>query len=156
MIKKMWGTLDQILVAMMLGDTVELFDGLIVFESDRVHMPNGLCLHYPGLKAKFNGETYYDFSYEGKKHRTSIWGGSFLENIIQCLARIVVSEQALTIAERYPIVLLAHDEIVYLAKESEAEEAYQFGVDALSTPPSWCASVPLAGEGGWDDYYRKY
>lgn len=155
-IEAQWGILDRILTAMMLDETVELLDGLLVFESDRVHMPNGLCLHYPGLSAKTNGDVFYDFSYEGKKYRTGIWGGAFLENIIQCLSRIAISEQALTIGERYPIVLLAHDEVVYLAKEDEAEEAYEFGVNALSTSPAWCADVPLTGEGGWDDYYRKY
>ncbi len=156
-IPMMWRTLDDILRAMVLGEVVEMLDGNLIFNGDEVITPNGLAMHYPGLSAKRKGDLLYDFSYLGKRGTpVGIWGGGFLENIIQNLSRTVVAGQALKIAERYPVLLLAHDEVVYLAKEAEAEEAYAHGLRALSTAPSWCSDVPLAAEGGFAEYYRKY
>ena len=78
------------------------------------------------------------------------------ENLIQSTARSIVAFQALEIAKRYPdIVLLVHDEVVYLAPEDEADEAYQFGLDCLREPPAFCSDLPVDAEGGYAHNYSK-
>lgn len=149
----LWRAMDQRLTAMLLDEFVD--DGFLQYEFDRVRMPNGLYLHYPELKAFRSGDAFYDFSYRSREGRTKIYGAKLVENIVQCLARIIVAQQALSIANKYDIVLLVHDEVVFLAREDEAEEAYAYGIQCLSTPPSWCATLPVAAEGGFDRAYVK-
>jgi hypothetical protein len=118
-------------------------------------MPNGLSLHYPGLKAKFDGSQYFDFSYNTRKGPTRLYGALLTENIIQCHALIIVATQALKVAEKYDVVLLVHDEVVFLAKESETEEACAYGLECLSTASPWCSDLPVAAEVGYATNYSK-
>lgn len=131
--------------------------GPITFLHEMVLGPNGLCLHYPGLRGSWNPyrQEFSDFTYETNKGRTKIYGGLFVENVIQWLARIIVAEQAMQIAKRYRVVLLVHDEVVYLAKIREAQAAYEFGLKAFQTPPVWLPDIPVTGEGGVFDCYMK-
>lgn len=143
--------------------TGPVHEPILVFRGDGkgngfVDLPNGMTLHYPKMEAKFNprSERYEDFSYQSSANgRSKIYGGLFAENITQALARIVVAQQALKIAKLYRIVLLVHDEVVYLAKMREAKKALALGLQALSTPPDWCNTLPTAAEGGFDDVYSK-
>ena len=73
--------------------------------------------------------------------------------MIQCLARIIIGEQVLPIAERYRIVSLAHDEIVYIAHRSQARKAVELGVECMSMTKGWYADIPLVGEGGYAKNY---
>ena len=125
----------------------------------KILMPNGLYLHYPDLK-RIQYDTAYgegeEFSYRTGKHtRGKIYGGLLAENLIQCLARIVVGEQMLEIASQYPIVMMTHDEVVYLAEEDEAEEAYNFGLSCMRKVPDWCEGLPINADGGWGDNYGE-
>jgi DNA polymerase len=160
----------------MLGNDDEFRIGPMLFEPKhkRILMPNDLYLHYRGLhtrrsEKKFKDEdgkdrivvgydlffqSGYDFK-TGEKHWTRIWHSKLDENIVQCLARIIVGQQALEIAKRYKVVLLVHDEVVFLAKEEEAEEALAFGLHAMTVPPSWCVDIPLASEGKISRWYTK-
>jgi DNA polymerase I-like protein with 3'-5' exonuclease and polymerase domains len=68
------------------------------------------------------------------------------ENVVQAVARIVVSEQMTKIGQRYKVVLQVHDEIVILVDEHEAEAAKAFMLEVMSTPPSWATDLPVACE----------
>ncbi len=121
-----------------------------VFEHEVIHMPNGLDLFYPNIYQSGTGDYRYQSSRNGW---TKIWGGHGQENLIQCLARIIVGEQAIPIAERYRIVSLAHDEIVFIAHRSEAKKAVEFAIECMSTAKGWYADIPLASEGGYAKNY---
>jgi DNA polymerase len=153
MIKRVWRAFGEGLAYMVSGERKELYG--LVFDGTEIHMPNGLSLHYPGLKAKFDGYRYFDFSYNSRKGPTNLHGALITENVIQSLARSTVATQALKVAEKYDVVLLVHDEVDYLAKESEAEEACTYGLECLSTPPTWCADLPVAAEVGYATNYSK-
>ena len=66
-----------------------------------------------------------------------------------------MGEAMLKIAQRYKVVTTSHDEVVYLAKESEADEALEFGLTMMRTPPAWCEGLPLDAEGGYARNYSK-
>ncbi len=132
---------------------------IMAFEKDRVNMPNGLSLHYPDLHGQcdpYEG-SYSNITYRKGKNggRGKIYGGLFTENVIQCLARIVVGEQMHAIAKRYRIVMMTHDEVVFLAPQAEADEALDFGLECFRTTPDWCPSLPLDAEGGYAREYSK-
>lgn len=151
-----WKFADKMLRVMLSGGEYTYKD-ILTFHPDGVDLPNGLMLHYPKLRAKYNPrfESYSDFEYWNGDYFTKLYGGLFVENFIQCLARIIVGEQVLKIAEFYRILTLTHDECVYLALAKKAEEAYHYGIKCFSTPPSWLPDIPLAAEGGYDDVYSK-
>ena len=151
-----WKFLEGMLVKMFMGNDY-LFRDLLYFHKEAITTPSGFNLHYPEMRADYNPrrDMYQNFSYKSGRDRSHIYGGMLDENIVQHLARLVVAEQLLKIAERYRIITMTHDEAVYLAKNREAKRALQFGLEAFRTPPYWCADIPLDAEGGYDDIYSK-
>lgn len=128
--------------------------------NDKIFMPNELYLHYKNIHFhQFEDKEYSDlvyqtgFSKENGPIYTRIWGSKCDENLCQSLARIIVTDQALKISKRFKILLLVHDEIVYLAKEEEAEEALAFGLAIMKTPPKWAPDIPLDAEGNFGKNY---
>ncbi len=148
-----WNALDAALVRMYYGERFEL--GPWEFQGNNVMMPNGLFIRYPGLTGFEGPYGLGDFVYDSRKGWTSLYGGKFDENLVQSTARTVVAQQALKIAERYHIIFLVHDEVLYLAREEEADEALAYGIQCLRTPPSFCPDLPVDAEGGYAVNYSK-
>lgn len=153
-IVNMWDRLDRNLGRMVRDESFK--DGLWYFTPTKVWMPNDLPIHYNQLSADCDLDgNLANFRYLSRNGWTSIYGGKFLENLVQSTARTVVAHQALEIAKRYHIANLVHDEVIYLAREEEADEAIEFGLQQLSTAPEWCADLPVAAEGGYAHNYSK-
>ena len=150
----LWDLLGKILTAMVAGNTVQYRD-ILTFYPDHVLQPNGLALHYPDLRATWGERGFTDFTYRSSRrgHRSKIYGGKFAENLVQALARIVVAEQGLRIADRYRVVLLVHDEVVLCVPTTEAKRALDFSLEQMTLPPAWAHGIPLAAEGGIGDNY---
>jgi hypothetical protein len=150
----LWDLLGKILTAMVAGNTVQYRD-ILTFYPDHVLQPNGLALHYPDLRATWGERGFTDFTYRSSRrgHRSKIYGGKFAENLVQALARIVVAEQGLRIADRYRVVLLVHDEVVLCVPTREAKRALDFSLEQMTLPPAWAQGIPLAAEGGIGDNY---
>ena len=153
-----WRFLEGLILKMYFGTADYNDQNILHFFPDQVQLPNGLELHYKGIRGledPISGRIS-NFSYQSGKHtRSKLYGGLFDENLIQTLSRIVVGEQMLKIAERYKVVTMTHDEVVYLAHWREASRALKFGIEALRTPPTWLPDVPLDAEGGFDVNYSK-
>lgn len=164
-----WDKLKQVLAHMVSWSNEDKANGIslpinsfLTSAPDRIIMPNGLSLHYKNLgyhyfPEKEKRELVYESGRDssGSPSFIRIWHSKLDENIVQCLARIIVAQQAVAIARRYDVVLLVHDEVVYLAKEEEAEEAKQFGLDAMRIPPVWMPDIPLDAEAGFARNYVK-
>jgi len=135
---------------------------LLPYDNNSIILPSGLPITYPLLKMSEAGDGYFYIS-DGRSYRKAvvnkltgddseglpwvrIYGGKVTENIVQALARIVVTGQMVAIAKRYKIVLQVHDEIVCCVDEAEAEEAKAFIMQCMSTPPSWAPDLPVACE----------
>jgi DNA polymerase I-like protein with 3'-5' exonuclease and polymerase domains len=152
-----WANLKQVLLNMALKREGHYGpDELMDYEQGAIWMPNGLSMNYPGLTAIIDAEdkvrSFKYFSHGVWKH---IYGGLFCENIVQCLARIIVGEQMLRIAEKYRVVMMTHDEIACVVPKKEAEKALHFMIDEMRKPPSWAPDIPLNAEGGFDVCYSK-
>jgi DNA polymerase len=122
---------------------------LITLPSDRV-----LC--YPSPKIKDNAVTYMGIEqFTRKWARIQTHGGKLFENIVQAIARDVLSHSMPLIeAAGYQIVLTVHDEII-----AETPDRPEFNAEHLSAlmaaPPAWAADMPLAAEGFETYRYRK-
>lgn len=114
----------------------------LALRHERICLPNGLSLHYPGLRKEPDGQWRYD----GRRGRESLYGGKIVENVVQALARIIVMEQQLAIAQRFPVVFSVHDEIVCCVPDVDAEACRGALIDAMSTAPTWAPGLPIACE----------
>jgi len=155
---------DNFIAAMLTGRELE-YKGLRV-SKEQIGLPNGLALLYPGLDANIVetgsrqfgsnfGSTVHDASYSAARTRSKLYGGLLVENIVQALARIVVADVMRIVAQKYRVVMMTHDEIVFLAKKKEAPAALAWAIELMSQPPSWAPDLPLSAEGGHAPEYSK-
>ena len=84
-----------------------------------------------------------------------MYGAKLVENVVQFFARNVVATQMLEIAKKYRVVMMTHDEVVFLAQVEEAEEALAFGLEQFRIAPDWCKDLPLDAEGSYGRRYEK-
>jgi DNA polymerase I-like protein with 3'-5' exonuclease and polymerase domains len=140
---------------------------MLTYDEHGIRLPNGLYIRYPALRA--NG-TNYEYIGDARTYRkavtdrvmsgqvsdiswTKIYGGKVTENIIQAMARIVVSEQMTAVGQHYHVAFQVHDEIIITAPATHATEAEKHLVTLMSTAPSWCADLPVACEAGHAENY---
>jgi DNA polymerase family A len=127
---------------------------VVRFATDAIVLPNGLAIQYPDLRQETRSdgagwETIYDAAME---HATKkIYGAKVVENIVQALARIVVTNIALRVWERcrYRPFMSTYDSHDYIVPEAEAEAFDRVLTEEFAVPPPWLPGLPLASEGGW-------
>lgn len=140
--------------------------GVLRVEHQRLVLPSGLALTYPGLKVDDAESQRPQFTYWNGDYYTNLYGGKVIENVIQALARIVLSDQLLEIdawlREAYPnteaqVGLTVHDELVAVVPEEHAQEANAHMAEVMTVCPDWCSdgSLVLASEGGIARNYSK-
>lgn len=122
---------------------------------DGIKLPNGLRLNYEALQERSNGEHFYVTRRGRASVITNIYGGKVIENVCQALARIVIGEQMIAVAKKYPVVMTVHDAIGIVAPEDEAEEAKAFVMSCMRTRPSWAPDLPLNCEAGYGPSYGE-
>lgn len=149
----LWREGDWILRQMYKSDPEKPFKhdwGPMKIHHRTVVLPNGICLDYSNLDYEDK-----DLVMRNPKGTTKIYGGKFVENVVQALSRVVMSQAMLKIGSLYKIVTTTHDEVVYLAPEEEADIAMEIGLNLLKQPPEWCQTIPLDAEGGYAREYSK-
>ena len=145
-IRNLWRTADRMIRAMMAGERIDWPQG-IVTAFEKIRLPSGRWLHYPDLRLTGEGFEY------GAKER--LYGAKLVENIVQAIARDIVADQMLVIAQKYRIATMTHDEIVFLAREDEAQDAFGFAQNVMRAAPKYAAGLPLSSSGGWAREYSK-
>ncbi len=149
-----WSRMQNLIAQMANG--VEYEYKCLRFVKGGIEMPNGLMLRYPALRwREARNENEYDGWVYGANEGKSVYGGLLTENVIQSLSYITVSDQMLEIARGYQVVMFTHDEIVFLAKNREADAALKYAIAEMTKAPKWAPDLPLAAEGHHDVMYRK-
>jgi len=127
--------------------------GCLYFDKHKIHLPNGMALHYNNLD--------YDdgtLTYETRIKETT-WGGRIVENVVQALSRIIVTDAMLRIEKDTTldaqVVLTVHDEIVLISQANNPDATMDKLIAHMCTPPSWAEDIPLDAEGGYDLSYSK-
>jgi DNA polymerase len=152
----LWKQMEALLPYMIHGEKIQY--KAIGIDDKKMLLPSGLAIHYDGLTGFWSEWTnrYVDCSYTNARNvTTKLYGGLLTENAVQALARCIVADQMLSISKRYRVVMMTHDEVVYLAPEAEAEEALAFGLEIMKTPPDWAADLPINAEGAYAKNYSK-
>jgi DNA polymerase len=70
-----------------------------------------------------------------------------VENVVQALARIIVGEQMVSLADiGLQPVLTVHDAAVCLVPDEHCEEGVALITQVMSTAPKWANGLPVACE----------
>jgi DNA polymerase len=164
-----WDKCDEIISQMLQGN-VGLNFGPLEIHNNNIILPNNMALQYPNLcmKEDIRGHSFQyspELNQYGElKTRKYLWGGTLTENIVQALARIIITEQALAIEKHLDdtygldqarLVHMVHDELIVVGPEQYAEDIYKSMIAIMSNPPSWALDLPLTSEGGWANNYIK-
>ena len=170
MIPALWDRCGHVLNDMTLGQA-GVIGGFIGYDAKGIELPNGMMLRYNALRPTDTGFEYISDARAFRKfienkvlavdHQhahswTHIYGGKVVENIIQALARIVITEQMTAVGERgYHVVFQVHDEIIIVVDQDEATAAQQVVEGVMSIPPSWAPTLPVACESDIGDNYGE-
>lgn len=149
-----WRALDELIPRMAMGNPNCDF-GPCRIRHNEVILPNGLSLYYPKLTQEVTPRGG-QWVFKNGKRTKFLWGGTFMENLVQALARLCNFEAALKMRKLYPRIRLAHqvhDELIYVVPERMAEQFLADLIGCLSEPPPWAAGLPLAAEGDVGDTY---
>lgn len=161
----LWNRLGSSLNNMLHGGQVDVQP--ISINEKGITLPNKLHIVYPALRA--NGSKY-EYLSEQRAYRAynkgeeiadnkwvNIYGGKMTENIIQALARIVITQHMTQVADQCgddaQILFQVHDEIVMMVPEGKADAIMSKVVDIMSTPPAWAEGLPVACEAGYANNY---
>jgi DNA polymerase len=123
----------------------------------RIQLPSGRYINYHGLRLKTRGKRtgleLYDPRHKAFK---SVWGGVFVENICQAIARDLLAETIIDAIDMgYPVPLHVHDEIVCVVPDAEAAQALAALCISMERPRTWAPSLPLGSDGGIVERYTK-
>jgi len=152
-IPQLWSIGKQLLFYMLDRTDQSYSYGPLTVASNALKLPNGMYLQYPHLRYN-NGEFVYD---SGRNGITRTHGPRLVENIVQALARIVITDQMLAI-QNIPgisVVLTVHDEIIALGSDKNADETLATIMAIMKQPPAWCTELPLDAEGAYSKIYNK-
>ena len=145
----LWRMCKQLLFSM--GDQYQWGSGYgpLIVEHHSLKLPNNMFLSYPNL-------TYTPadggFVYNSFKRVERIYGPKLTENIIQALARIVITNAMLQLDN---VVLQVHDEIITCKEATNPEDELNRMLGIMTKVPGWCLGVPLAAEGSYSTRYNK-
>lgn len=108
-------------------------------EDRTIKLPNGTFLDWSDLR--YDGNDYY-------RGEAKVHGGVVVENIIQALGRVFVSDVMLRLRKLYPhywLALCTHDDLVNLVPENDAQAADNIA-QQFKIAPSWAPELPLSAD----------
>jgi DNA polymerase len=159
-ITALWKKAGDALEAILRGSTMDLgkVGALKVMGKEGILLPNGLHLRYPNLRKHTDSTTgKTELVYDTKKGKATIpnriYGGKVVENVCQALARIVIGDQMLKIAERYRVVMTVHDAVACVVPQADVDEAQAYVESCMRLRPKWASDLPLNCESGYGKSY---
>ena len=87
----------------------------------------------------FRSRVQWSYGEDEKK----LYGGKLTENIVQAVARCIMTDGMLRIQERYPCVLTVHDEVAVLVPETHVSDAMPWVLEQMITTPAYMPGIPL-------------
>mgnify|MGYP000638514887 CR=1 FL=1 len=167
-IVEFWRECENVLEAMTRGESGSFGPGgILQYEGTSIWLPNGMGLHYPGLRALWNPNTnqIQGFKYKSNGADKHIYGGLLCENIVQALAGVIIREEMVEVDNLYAktklkkgeiakITTMTHDEIVSVIPERLGQKLLDANLKIMKTPPAWAPDLPINAEAvGWATNY---
>lgn len=114
----------------------------------RIVLPNGLHLIYDTLEWCVETDGGY-WRLKTRKGWAKLYGAKLIENVIQALARVVVSQAMIRLKYRgYRCICTKHDSLWLLIPKGDGRlaEHKEIILEEMSRTPSWLPGIPLAAE----------
>jgi DNA polymerase len=161
-VKKLWARGGDALRAIAEGRCGVPVDyrGIVKTCKDGLQMPDGLKILFPDLQFKKAAQGWGgEWTFWNGKEREKIYGAKLIENIVQCLARIIVFEQCRKTAKECEGIAKwahsVHDEGIFVAKLFYAPYVLDKLLSNMRIPPAWAPDLPLNSEGGFHERYGR-
>jgi DNA polymerase len=127
-----------------------------------IELPSGRKLFYRSASIAINKFAKPSVRYKGLDQATKKWwwvdsyGGKFVENIVQAIARDLLGHSMLTIAKQgFSICMHVHDEVVCEHDAANAQVALDVMCDSMSENVPWAPGLVLKVEGYHSKFYKK-
>lgn len=156
-IKAVWKTLDQLAEKFLTDPTGMYMWKNLMFLHERIILPNGMPIMYPDIAKGPEGLYFRSRKFKALSQDeeldwqdgNNIWGGSFLENICQALARIIATRAEMRLARlNLHVALQAHDELVFHVPTSTVNICLQAIESEMTKQVDWMPNLPIAIETG--------
>ena len=159
-IVSLWWDIDSVVKRVVKTRTKEEYKNLVISYEKGIlfiELPSKRRLAYPKTKIgmnRFGGESVV---YEGivvgnKWDKIESYGGKFVENIVQAIARDILSESMIRLEKKgFNIVMHIHDEVVIESDSSSIEEINEI----MSAVPEWAPGLILDADGFESEFYKK-
>ena len=159
-IVSLWWDIDSVVKKVVKTRTKEKYKNLVISYEKGIlfiQLPSKRRLAYPKAKIgmnRFGGESIV---YEGivvgnKWDKIESYGGKFVENIVQAIARDILAEAMMRLEKKgFNIVMHIHDEVVIESDSSSIEEINEI----MSIVPSWAHGLILDADGFESEFYKK-
>lgn len=146
-IVQQWNTMDELIRCMVTGQSREY--GPIQVLLGQLLLPNDMYLTYPNLAP--TGRNYI-YKFGGQKR--DLYGGKLTENVVQALARIVMTTAELKLAKQgVAAALSVHDELIFVIPDDQITDFVPQLREALTAPVDWMPNLPVNCEIGVGDSY---
>ena len=159
-IVSLWWDIDSVVKKVVKTRSKEEYKNLVISYEKGIlfiELPSKRRLAYPKAKIgmnRFGGESIV---YEGivvgnKWDKIESYGGKFVENIVQAIARDILAEAMMRLEKKgFNIVMHIHDEVVIESDSSSIEEVNQI----MSFVPEWAPGLILDADGFESEFYKK-
>ena len=159
-IVSLWWDIDSVVKRVVKTRSKEEYKNLVISYEKGIlfiELPSKRRLAYPKAKLgtnRFGGESVV---YEGivvgnKWDKIESYGGKFVENIVQAIARDILAEAMMRLEKKgFNIVMHIHDEVVIESDSSSIEEINEI----MSLVPNWAPGLILDADGFESKFYKK-
>lgn len=151
-----WSTAGRMIARLAGGEPLQW--GPVLIKNKKLYGPGGTMLHYDTLEFHVDNETGDRYwRYRTRNGWTKLYSGKLVENVVQWLARVVLSQAMLRIVARgYRIVNTTHDEVLILLKKDGHEEKHaEICAAEMRRTPDWLPGIPLDAEFSIGERYSK-
>jgi DNA polymerase len=148
-----WKLLQELIVSSLMEGREYTHKGVFTAKKEEIVLVNGMSLKYPNIETRKDERGHTEFIFGASEKRQKLYAGRICNNIVQGLARIVMSDGMLRVQKLYPIVGTVHDELLCVVPEAEAPSAKHWVHGQMTQEPKWLPGIPLNADVG---FARRY
>jgi DNA polymerase len=121
--------------------------GPLIVETGKISL-QGIPIWYPELHYHRDEEGEEYWRYKSRRGWVKLYGGKLVENVVQFMSRVDMSQSLLRIKNRTGIlpVQLEHDAAVWLVPDNLVDAFGRVVNDEMTRAPEWLPGIPLACE----------
>jgi len=153
-----WKTCHRALDYVYSGDEAQIDPwGLCHTSKEGIVTPKGV-IRYPDLRKDTNEDSgKVEWVYGTGRKKARIYAGKVDENIVQHLARHVLSDNMIEVRQQteYWPAHTVHDELIYIVPEDQAQVMLDTVQAVMRTPPVWWPELVVHSEGSIGDNYGE-